>query len=52
MFCVCVQEQSSLERDSSTVEVFGVWQTELYIPPPVVDVSLFGEYTYNTVEHL
>ena len=29
---------SSLERDASTVEVFGLWQTEVYVPPPVVDV--------------
>jgi len=28
-----------LEAQSSTVETFGWWQTEEYVPPPVVDVS-------------
>ena len=32
------QGQTSLERENSTVEVFGRWQTEVYVPPPVVDV--------------
>jgi len=26
------------ERDNIKLEVFGVWQTEVYIPPPVKDV--------------
>ena len=35
-----VQGQSVLEaHQNSTVEVFGRWQTELYMAPPVVNVS-------------
>ena len=45
--CICqpfyhvrtVQGQSVLEAQNSTVETFGWWQTEEYVPPPVVDVS-------------
>jgi hypothetical protein len=38
----CLQGQSSLESHESTVEVFGRWQTEEYMPPLVVDVSSQG----------
>ena len=35
-----MQGQSTLEGGlNSTVEVFGKWQTEVYMAPPVVDVS-------------
>ena len=35
-----VQGQSTLDGGlNSTVEVFGEWQTEVYMAPPVVDVS-------------
>lgn len=27
------------EKDKVKLEVFGLWQTEIYIPPPVKDVS-------------
>ena len=32
--------QSIFEAQNSTVEVFGKWQTEEYVPPPVVNVSV------------
>ena len=32
--------QTIFEAQNSTVEVFGKWQTEEYVPPPVVDVSV------------
>lgn len=32
------QGQSSLEAQNSTIEVYGRWQTEEYMPPLVVDV--------------
>ena len=34
-----LQDQSLLEAQQSTVEVFGRWQTEEYIAHPIVDVS-------------
>ena len=35
-----VQGQSALDSlQNSTVEVFGRWQTEVYMAPPVVNVS-------------
>jgi xeroderma pigmentosum group C-complementing protein len=41
--------QSSLERETSTVEVFGKWQTEVYVPPPVVD-GIVPRNEYGNVE--
>ncbi|CAI8012362.1 DNA repair protein complementing XP-C cells homolog [Geodia barretti] len=40
---------SLLERDASTVEVFGLWQTEVYVPPPVVD-GVVPRNEYGNVE--
>ena len=34
-----VQGQSLLERQTATVEVFGRWQTEDYVPLPVTEVG-------------
>ena len=28
-----------MERDNIKVNTFGLWQTEIYVPPPVVNVS-------------
>ena len=31
--------QVPIGGEGSTLELFGIWQTEVYTPPPVVDVS-------------
>jgi xeroderma pigmentosum group C-complementing protein len=41
--------QLSLEREASTVEVFGPWQTEVYLPPPVTD-GVVPRNEYGNVE--
>ena len=34
------QQATDLRKEEQTTEVFGRWQTEVYIPPPAVDVSI------------
>lgn len=35
------QNRKKENPDELDLEIFGHWQTEVYIPPPAVNVSLF-----------
>jgi hypothetical protein len=38
---VCIfQNRPKEDPEAKDLELFGLWQTELYIPPPAVDVSI------------
>ena len=41
------QNKPKLDPEALDLELFGLWQTEVYIPPPAVDVCIYKCLLYD-----